>query len=168
MKKEVYPLELKIEVVQKYLSGSIGMMQLANEYHIASTGDIRFWLERYKAHGVEGLKNIHHEKYSSEFKKRVIEYMYATGASQQATAAHFNIPSRETVRRWMKLYNQQGEAGLSNRKRGRNPMPKMTKMQTSNNTNNILKENQKLKMENDYLKKLYALIQEREQQQKIK
>lgn len=64
----------------------------------------------------------------------------------------------------MKLYNQQGEAGLSNKKRGRNQMPKITKTQTSNYTNDILKENQKLKMENDYLKKLCALIQERAQQ----
>ena len=97
MKKEVYPFEVKLEVIQRYLQGSIGIGRLANEYKIASNGDIRFWLERYKAHGVEGLKNIHYEKYTNAFKKSVIEYMYTTGSSQQATAAHFNIPSRETV-----------------------------------------------------------------------
>lgn len=168
MKKEVYPFELKLEIVQKYLQGSIGVQRLANEYNISSTGDIRFWLARYKAHGEEGLKNLHHEKYSSEFKKNVIEYMHTTGASQQATAAFFNIPSRETVRRWEKLYNEHGEVGLSNKKRGRKEMPKTSKSQTPNTPKELLKENQKLRMENDYLKKLYALIQEREHQQKIK
>lgn len=164
MKKEVYPFETKLEIVQKYLQGSVGVQRLANEYNISSTGDIRFWLARYKAHGEEGLKNLHHEKYSSEFKKSVIEYMYTTGASQQATAAHFNIPSRETVRRWEKAYNQYGEDGLINNKRGRKEMPKATKSTTPNTPKDLLKENQKLRMENDYLKKLYALIQEREHQ----
>lgn len=168
MKKEVYPFEVKLEVIQRYLQGSIGIRRLANEYKIASTGDIRFWLERYKAHGAEGLKNIHYEKYTSAFKKNVIEYMYTTGSSQQATAAHFNIPSRETVRRWDKLYKQYGDAGLINNKRGRKEMPKVTKPSKSDNCKDLFKENHRLKMENDYLKKLYALIQKREQQQKIK
>lgn len=44
MKKEVYPFELKLEVVQRYLSGSIGTKKLAKEYHSALTGDIRLWL----------------------------------------------------------------------------------------------------------------------------
>ena len=69
MKKEVYPFEVKLEVIQRYLQGSIGIRRLANEYKIASTGDIRFWLERYKAHSAEGLRNIHYEKYTSAFKK---------------------------------------------------------------------------------------------------
>lgn len=168
MKKEVYPFEIKLEIVQRYLQGSIGIRRLANEYKIASTGDIRFWLERYKAHGAEGLKNLHHEKYSISFKKNVLEYMYATGASQQATAAHFNIPSRETVRRWDKLYKQYGYDGLINTKRGRTKMPTVTPCLESTESKDLLKENQRLKMENDYLKKLYALIQEREQQQKTK
>lgn len=168
MKKEVYPFEVKLEIIQKYLQGSIGLRRLANEYSIASTGDIRLWLARYKEHGEDGLKNIHHEKYSSEFKKNVIEYMHTTGASQQDTAAHFNIPSRETVRRWEKAYNQYGEDGLVNKKRGRKSLPRTKQSSTVNKIEDILKENKKLKMENDYLKKLYALIQEKEQQPKTK
>lgn len=43
MKKPVYSLELKLEVVQKYLEGCKGYLRLANEYNIASTGDLRSW-----------------------------------------------------------------------------------------------------------------------------
>lgn len=59
MKKPVYSLELILEVVQKYLEGSRGYLRLANEYNIASTGDLHSWVTRYKKHGVDGLKNVH-------------------------------------------------------------------------------------------------------------
>lgn len=49
MKKEVYPFEVKLEIVQKYLQGSVIVKRLANKYNIASTEGILFWLTRYKA-----------------------------------------------------------------------------------------------------------------------
>ncbi len=163
MKKEVYPLEQKLAVINEYLEGSIGIMRLANKYSISSTGDIRFWLERYKVHGVDGLKNVHNEKYSTEFKTSVVEYMCATGSSQQATAAHFNIPSRETVRRWQKLYEELGREGLISKPKGRMPMPRKHNEKNNHSKIELAQENQKLRMENAYLKKLYALIQSKNQ-----
>ena len=100
MKKELYPFQLKLEIVQK----------------------------------------------------SVIEYMHTTGASQQATAAFFNIPSIETVRHWKRAYNKQGEASPMNKRRGRNEMPKTNKSEASIKPKDLLVKNQKLRMENDCLK----------------
>lgn len=59
---KTHPYELKLKIVQKYLQGCICMMWLANTDDISSFGDVRFWVEWYKANSAEYLKNMHHGK----------------------------------------------------------------------------------------------------------
>lgn len=89
MSKKKYSTELKLEVVQRYLQGNIGLKVLAKEYYVWP-GDIQKWRDAYLAHGVEGLTTTH-GTYTGDFKVTVVEYMHTTGASLRKTAAHFNI-----------------------------------------------------------------------------
>ncbi len=41
-RRKKYSTELKLEIVERYLKGDIGLKKLADEYHISS-GDIRKW-----------------------------------------------------------------------------------------------------------------------------
>lgn len=79
--RKIYSAELKLEIVERYLKGDIGIKKLAQEYHVGY-GDIQKWRDAYQEHGVEGLSTTH-GTYTGEFKVSVVEYMHNTGASNQ-------------------------------------------------------------------------------------
>lgn len=53
--KRKYSYELKLEVVQRYLEGNIGLRKLAKEYCIGSKTCIEKWVAYYREHGEKGL-----------------------------------------------------------------------------------------------------------------
>lgn len=167
--RKMYSTELKQEIVQRYLEGGIGVKQLADEYHISSKACIQKWLALYREHGEAGLCTTH-GTYSGDFKVSVVEYMHATGASMRQTAAHFNIPSMKTVSDWERIYYEEGKEALFEERRGRagkmgTKRPRKNK-KTIRGNEDLLAEVQRLRMENEYLKKLNALVQEREKSEK--
>ena len=105
--RKMYSTKFKLEVVQRYLKGDIGLNSLAREYHISSKACIQKWLALYREHGVSGLCTTS-GTYSGDFKIAVVEYMHNTGASLRQTAAHFNIPSKESVAKWERIYYEEG------------------------------------------------------------
>ena len=171
MPKKKYSNELKLEIAERYLKENISAKQLAKEYCIGSEADIKKWVAAYEHHGVRGLCTVNYS-YAGNFKVNVVEYMQKTGASIRQTAAYFNIPSPSTVALWQRTYNDEGKEALFKERRGRaNKMnsKKGKKPQESKKENeDILDELKRLRMENEYLKKLNALIQEREKSQKTR
>lgn len=166
--KKMYSTKLKLEVVQRYLKGDIGLKTLAEQYHV-NRSDIQKWKAAYAEHGVEGLCKTH-GTYTGDFKVAVVEYMHTTGASMRQTAAHFNIPSMRTVSDWERIYYEEGKEALFEERRGRaskmgTKHPRKNK-KTIQENEDLLAEVQRLRMENEYLKKLNALVQEREKSEK--
>lgn len=166
--KKMYSTELKLEIVQRYLKGELGLKRLAAEYKVAA-GDIQEWRDAYLEHGVSGLCTTH-GTYSGDFKVSVVEYMHNTGASIRKTAAHFNIPSRGSISKWERIYYEEGKEALYEERRGRaskmgTKRPRKSKKNIETNED-LLAEVQRLRMENEYLKKLNALVQEREKLKK--
>lgn len=166
--KKMYSTKLKLEVVQRYLKGDIGLKTLAEQYHV-NRSDIQKWKAAYAEYGVEGLCKTH-GTYTGDFKVAVVEYMHTTGASMRQTAAHFNIPSMRTVSDWERIYYEEGKEALFEERRGRaskmgTKHPRKNK-KTIQENEDLLAEVQRLRMENEYLKKLNALVQEREKSEK--
>ena len=169
MAKKIYCTELKLEIMQKFESGKFSLKSLAKEYHV-DYSQAREWRDAYFEHGVVGLCTTY-ETYTGDFKVTVVEYMHNTGASARQTMAHFNIPSTQLVSKWERIYYEQGKEALYIDNRGRPKKMKNTKNNTSKKNNvdtneDLLAEVQRLRMENAYLKKLNALIQEREKSEK--
>lgn len=164
----MYSTELKLEIVQRYLQGNTSISKLAEEYHVHQS-DIQKWRDAYLEHGVEGL-NIKPKSYSGDFKVSVVEYMYNTGSSLRKTAAHFNIPCRNSITNWERIYYEEGKEALYVERRGRASKMGIKKprepKKNVNENEDLLEEVQRLRMENEYLKKLNALIQEREKSEK--
>ncbi|HCD45955.1 MAG TPA: transposase, partial [Lachnoclostridium sp.] len=103
---------------------------------------------------------------SDLFKLKVVEYMHDNHLSIRSTAKHFNIPQHYTVSRWERIYYEEGPAALLEERRGRGSSMAKKKNNNKNTLNKEAKEDliaevQRLRMENDYLKKLNALVQER-------
>ena len=169
MGKRKYTTELKLQIVEEYQQGDLGLKLLAEKYHV-SRSDIQKWSDAYREHGINGLCKKY-EFYSGQFKVDVIEYMHNTGSSARQTAAHFNIPSYTSVCNWERIYLEKGkEALLTYRQGGKRDMknkpigrpPKFDKKENED----LIAELQRLRMENEYLKKLNALVQEREKSKK--
>jgi transposase len=128
------------------------------------------WVKRYQQFGVEGLL-LKHGTYSGEFKQHVIEYMHKNHLSIFETATLFGIPTDVTVGKWERIYYEEGPQALCRDNRGRKKSMAFdkSKKEISNNDTELSKETkedliaevQRLRMENAYLKKLNALVQER-------
>ena len=111
------------------------------------------------------------KKYSPEFKLSVILDMREHRFSYCETVRKYNLGSTRTggaiqmLQRWERKYLEEGVKGLEKENRGRSTIntkkrgrpPKLDKKVEED----LIAENQRLRMENEYLKKLNALVQER-------
>jgi transposase len=128
---------------------------------------LKRWVAKFREHGLVAF----HESYTNypvEFKMDVINYMNETGASTEETSALYNIPSSSTVWKWKHLFETQGIGALQPKAKGCPSMKKGSKenQPVQGSEEALRAENEQLRMENAYLKKLHALIQEKEKSQK--
>ena len=159
-----YSNKFKLEVVQYYLKNNCGYKQTANHFNIPGISTVRKWVRRYEQHGKKGLLKNKLSSYSGEFKQDVVEYMHKNHLSLQETAYHFNLGNHNIVGKWERIYYEEGPQALYEERRGRikNMSSKPRKKKLSKDVEeDLIDEVQRLRMENEYLKKLNALVQER-------
>ena len=108
MQKSKFDPVLKIELVEKYLRGEIGIRQAARLAGLAGSGtDIfRKWGNIYKNDGPCGLLDQQSNKYYSlETKiKAVLDYLSGI-YSLQNICKKYGIRSKTTLQKWIKCYN---------------------------------------------------------------
>ena len=164
-----YAPEFKLEIVKKVIEDGRPVGTIAKEYQV-SKGLVQTWAAAYKAHGVTGLGKKQ-GKYTGEFKQQVIEDMHTNKLSLRQTAAKYNLAQHKIVSNWERIYFEEGPEGLykdrrscanvsSGTRKGR--PPKLEKKVEED----LIAEVQRLRAENDYLKKLNALVSERVQREK--
>ena len=169
-------LEDKLKIIELREKGYSYEM-IGKQFKVRDSTIKRIWY-RYKNHGVNGI--IHPPKnrsYSPELKLEIINRVFQ-GESKTSLAAIYNLPGECTIISWMKKYEELGYNGLEGEQGRPRGGPKiMTKEEKKNTplTNEereelirLRKEKEYLEMENEYLKKLDALVKERLKQQKKK
>lgn len=160
----------KLEIVQRYLTGALGHKALAKEYGVAHS-TVSTWVKRYRAHGLQGLRKKCGGYYSAEFKLSVLRQAKRKELSDRQAAALFELRGGGgVVAQWRRQYDQGGQQALHPKPRGRPPMklpkPKSTPA-TPALTNDkrtleeLREENELLRTEVAYLKKLDALVRAR-------
>ena len=157
-----YSPEFKLKAIEYYLKGNKSMRGVAKELGIPSHTPLKEWIKRYEEHGKEGLINRSKFFYSGEYKQYVVEYMHSNHLSATGTAVHFNLQTA-AVLRWERIYYEEGPQGLYMKQRGnpKNINFKSERKLDKKIEEDLISENQRLRMENEYLKKLNALVQER-------
>ena len=128
------------------------------------------WLERYKVRGIEGLKACgkKRECFSYEEKCRIVcEYQISNLTLYQFSVKH-NI-SNSTLSAWIRLVESKECKALdsyksSHSQTGTPMVKKLPKEEYEKENERLRKENERLRLENLLLKKVRALVEEREAQ----
>ena len=107
------------------------------------------------------------KRYTGEFKQMVVETMMHEKLSYRETAKQFDITDAHRVISWERIYLTEGPEGLYIERRGRGKKGHPAKF-PKEVEEDLLAEVQRLRAENAYLKKLQALVLERERHQKKK
>lgn len=154
-----YSQGFKLKIVQEYIKGKFGYDLLAQKYGIPSPTPIKHWVRAYKAFGEEGLqRKTKSEDYPVQFKLDVLNFMKQTGASYLDTAIRFNMNNPSLIATWNSKFSKEGVEGLKHPK-GRPTMSKKPKAKiekTSSREEQLERENEQLRLEVAYLKKLKA------------
>jgi transposase len=113
-------------------------------------------------------RGVPKKTYSGEFKEKVIETMRSEHLSHREAARRFELKGKVMIANWERIYLEEGPEGLYRERRGRASGSKGGRKPNLDKKveEDLIAENQRLRAENDYLKKLNALVLEEERQSK--
>ena len=114
--------EEKIKAVKMYLEGMESQDAVAKRSG-ATKAILQTWIRQYHHHGEASFKKGY-TNYTTDYKLRVLNYIFEHGTSIRETAAIFNIPTHSVISRWKKELETQGVDALKSKKEGRPSMKK--------------------------------------------
>lgn len=160
-----FDVKFKQKVVRAYLSGKGGYKLLAARYGIADSL-VRTWVGTYRHHGSAGFAR-ERGRYSDEIKLEVLHRLAAENLSCRELAAMYNIGNPHSIKMWQQRY-ERGEF------RSPQHLPSLDKLVATKkkipsrpshheseflgDVDNLVRENQRLRAEVAYLKKVNALV----------
>lgn len=163
--------EDKIEIYERRKKGET-ISSLANSFYV-SKSTIEYLIALIKKHGYDILRNGKNRYYSKEFKLQTINRVLVNFESVRQVAIDIGLASDGILHNWLSKFKENGY-NVVEKKKGR----KSKSMTKPKKSDKILLEKDKikqledeiiyLKAENEYLKKLRALVQERELKEKKK
>ena len=112
-------------------------------------------------------KGVPNKRYTGEFKQMVAEAIIRDKMSYREAAKQFEVSNHHLVADWERIYLMEGPEGLYIERRGRGSKGRPRKF-PKEVEEDLLKEVQRLRAENAYLKKLQALVLEEERHQSKK
>lgn len=165
-RKVKYDYAFKLECVElilkhHYSAGYVSKLKQTSRWNI------RKWVSFYKAYGEIGLLSRKNQSYSASFKLKVLKSLEKESLSLMQAGIRFNIANISIILKWKKDFANFGLAGLKIKQLGR---PQSMSDQKGRKRKSdkpltreqeLLKENERLRCENELLKKLQALIQAR-------
>lgn len=156
--------EKKISAVKQYLDGVLGHKRVAKHLGVPPSM-LYLWISLYEEWG-HAIFDTSYTSHSPTFKLEVLNDMADTGRSLTQTAVKYRLTSTGMIANWKRAFEREGVNGLYPKRKGRPHVKK--KEQSKKELTEIERLEEKVKyleMENAYLKKLRALVQEEEQSQ---
>jgi len=164
-----YSKEFKLDCVMRYKNGD-SIKDPSGVIHVCFRKQLLRWVKIYDSLGEAGLE---HGKPTLDINQRIklIERVEA-GESYTSAALSAGIQN-DLLSKWHKIYKEKGIDGLKLLKRGKSPMKKAKKEVANKNLKDMTKEDllkalELATIENEYLKKLSALVQKRKAQEQKK
>ena len=164
-----YSWEFKLECVSKYKNGEYINISGSLGFHHNFMNHVRDWAATYDELGVDGLKHSPTNKNWTPEKRFELVAKVLAGNSIRSVAKNAHINSGQLIQ-WVRRYNEKGMDGLQCKK-GRPTKQLVMKKKTKKSKLSVSEQeelkllrerNEYLEMENEYLKKLDALVSKRE------
>ena len=152
-----YSEEFKLKIVKEHKETHIGAKSLQRKYGVRHS-QIEQWIAQFELTGTFTKPTRH---FSGEFKLKVLNYQQEHHLSDLQTALIFGITNHGTICAWRKKYITGGTEALFQKQGRRSKMPK--KSLIPNKPREEWTKDEELaylRMENDFLKKYLALVQE--------
>lgn len=169
-KRNKYDYEFRLRCVEAVLKGKRSVKEVAREKGFEES-NLRLWVGFYERYGKAGLKRRGKQHYDAAFKRQVLQTIDKEFLSLRSACVRFNIPSESVIISWRKAYELKGQSGLIAQRKGRPPQmkpPIKRKLRKSTKPltreEELLRENEYLRAENELLKKLQALVQTNKKQ----
>lgn len=164
-----YDYELKLRMCKEMEETGKGYRAISHEYPLKQC-EIEYIYSLYKRYGSGILKHSYTHWTKSQKESAVRRVL--NGESITSVSLDMAISNTGTLVRWVKEYKENGYT-IVERSRGRPPMNKSSTKKKENLTKEeylkqLEKENLELRIENEYLKKLDALVSKRKAQQQKK
>lgn len=156
MKKERYPAV--IAAIRKY-EGGASKNRVCKEFHLHDR-DFQLYYNRYKAGGELAVLDGREQHLTYEQKLLIVRDIQENGLSLPKASEKYLLPYN-TLRLWIGKYEQDGEAGLE-RKNRRMPKKKEYSEAQLDELEALRRRNEYLEAENALLKKVKALVEEKE------
>lgn len=157
-----YSKELKETAILEYLNREDSLLNISRKYGLSDKSVLRDWIKRYNSH--KELKTTKGRidaimtkgrKTNLEEKIEIAKYCINQNKDYQKTCEVYQV-SYSQVYQWVKKYEEFGEAGLVDR-RGKKKIELSNEDKNQIEMRKLKKDNERLKMENDFLKKLQEL-----------
>ena len=147
------------------LEDGASIKSIEREYGINHSLLTTLW-EKYQHAGIEGLVKKRNIRATPELKRQIVEEIVNNSLSLNEVYLKYDVSS-SAIYEWMKIYESKGYAGLYERKkRGRPPgimgRPKKKTLEEMTELERLQYENERLRAEVALLKKVKALVEERD------
>lgn len=163
-----YTTELKHSAVSDYLSGKYSKLEVVRMYEISSPSVLSLWIYKYNSH--REIKDTSKGRTNSMTKGRkttwveriqVVHDCLGNGKDYQKTADIYKV-SYQQVYQWVKKFEQGGDEALKD-KRGRkkDEVELTSEEKMKHEMRKLAQENERLRAENLFLKKLEELERRR-------
>lgn len=163
-----YSKEVKEIAVMEYLSGRYSQYEIIRRHEISSRTVLQRWIKHYNSH--RELKDTSKGKMRSMTKKRtrsweeriqIVRYCLENEKNFQMTAETYDV-SYQQVYQWVKKYNNGGDEALKDRRgRKKEEQELSPEEKVKLEMKKLERENERLRAENAFLKKLEELERRR-------
>ena len=165
-RKVKYSYEFKLLCVKEVLEQHYSINSVAKKYNVDNKS-VDLWLDLYQNYGGMVLLPRKNQTYTVDFKIKVLKSINKKSLSLRKACLLFFIPTKSIIIKWQKDFTNFGLEGLQPKQRGR-PLSMSDYKRKKHKSDKpltreeeLLKENERLRCENELLKKLQALIQAR-------
>jgi transposase-like protein len=159
-----YSKELKLAAIEDYLSGQGSLMDISLKYGLTNDGILSNWVMKYNSHkeikDYDPKGDVYMTKSrptNYDEKLEIVNYCIEKSRNYKLTAEYFNQPYSQ-VYQWVRKFDEQGKTGLLD---GRGRRKEEANLSDIDKLKRDLeakeRENNRLRMENDVLKKFQEI-----------
>lgn len=160
-KNKDYPEAIKQQTIRDYLDGRASLREICRQYGISSISILHKWIKKYNSHETLKSHNWQGDKIMTKGRKTTFEerieivlFCIENNYNYQMASEKFRV-SYQQVYTWVKKCEEYGSKSLLDKRGKRKQLEELSETEKLAAQLKLLEvENNRLQMENDYLKKL--------------